>query len=85
MDLDNLAIIQQIFRNLKRRDPPDSIRKCKKGLRKIFIHVQDYIDGNYEKKFRTKAELRGRCREIETFDKSDAKRRGLNSLLRKLH
>ena len=82
-DKSHLEIFQEIAMNLVGKTGK-TIAECKKLLQGIFIHILDYINGNYADTYEKKSQLIKRCRKIGFFPKEKAKSEGLRDLLEKL-
>lgn len=87
----HLEIVQEMCRNLlqlEEGEVPSSITQCKKLFRLIFINIYDYVDGIYDKRFKTIVELRKRCKNLQRnrgygfYPIKEAKSDGLKDLLR---
>ena len=73
-----------------------SLTKCRKELKGIYIHIADYVNGNYkdqttiikavtwEERRKAKQRLRKRCLKIGFFPREKAKTAHLRALLKQL-
>ena len=78
--------MQTMVVKLTRKTPGNTITQCKKQLRNTHIHILDYVEGNYKKKFDSVGKLRHYIKNtLGPFPLQEAKSKGFQGLLRHLY
>eukprot|EP00054_Salpingoeca_dolichothecata_P038876 m.14725 g.14725 ORF g.14725 m.14725 type:complete len:127 (-) comp9285_c0_seq1:46-426(-) len=73
-------IYADLCKNLLKKTP-QSHRQAKRWLKRVFINIFDYVDGNYDKTYRHRYQLQQRCRKRGFYSKDKAKNDNLRALL----